>query len=245
VRSIFISKKWLIAFWFFLGILLFLIFQAKKDYIDMTTAFSSPVANKVIVIDPGHGGFDSGAVSPSGIREDELNLKVALKLKNYLTGHKANVVLTRETNSSLASNKSEDMRKRVEIIRNSNPDIVISIHMNKFSQSQYFGAQTFYMEGSEEGKRLAQCIQSKLLENLIEGNNRQIKAANNLLILKAGNAPSVIVECGFLSNPKEESLLITDNYQEKIAWSVFCGIIDYFANKEDFHWDRIETTELI
>ena len=117
--------------------------------------------------------------------------------------------------------------------------------MNKFSQSQYFGAQTFYMEGSEEGKRLAQCIQSKLLENLIEGNNRQIKAANNLLILKAGNAPSVIVECGFLSNPKEESLLITDNYQEKIAWSVFCGIIDYFANKEDFHWDRIETTELI
>lgn len=245
VRYIYISRKWLIVLWIILGIILFLFFRAGMENADMTAAFSTPVAKKVVVIDPGHGGFDSGAVSPSGIREDELNLKVALKLKHYLAGHKANVILTRETNDSLASSKSEDMRKRVEIIRKSNPDIVISIHMNKFSQSKYFGAQTFYMAGSEEGKRLAHCIQNKLLENLIEGNRRQIKAAKNLLILKADKAPSVIVECGFLSNPEEESLLITDEYQEKIAWSIFCGIIDYFANEEALHWDSIETTEFI
>jgi N-acetylmuramoyl-L-alanine amidase len=120
---------------------------------EMIAVFSSPCDKKTIVIDPGHGGFDSGAVSPSGIREDELNLKVALKLEKYLSEHNATVILTRETNESLASRKSEDMRKRVQIIRDSNPDIVVSIHMNKFPQSQYFGAQTFYMEGSEEGKR--------------------------------------------------------------------------------------------
>lgn len=237
----YVSKRTLLTVCLAFGITLFMFAFAGNRQSDMTAVFSSPADSKMIVIDPGHGGFDSGAVSPSGIREDELNLKVALKLEKYLSEHNATVILTRETNESLASRKSEDMRKRVQIIRDSNPDIVVSIHMNKFPQSQYFGAQTFYMEGSEEGKRLAQCIQTKLLENLIEGNKRQIKAASNLLILKAGSAPAVIVECGFLSNPREESLLITDEYQDKAAWSIFCGILEYFANEETFYWDRIQT----
>ena len=169
---------------------------------------------------------------------------MALKLKHYLAGHKANVILTRETNDSLASSKSEDMRKRVEIIRKSNPDIVISIHMNKFSQSKYFG--TNFLHGWKRGGQETGSLYTKQAAGKSdEGNRRQIKAAKNLLILKADKAPSVIVECGFLSNPEEESLLITDEYQEKIAWSIFCGIIDYFANEEALHWDSIETTEFI
>lgn len=121
------------------------------------------------------------------------------------------------------------MNKRVEIIKNSGADIIISIHLNKFPQSKYYGAQTFYMTGSEEGKKLAQCIQTKLLDILNRGNTRQIKAVSDLLILKAGQAPSVVVECGFLSNPQEEKLLKSDEYQEQVAWAIYCGIVDYFA----------------
>lgn len=245
MKYYYVSKGKLLLIWIILGVVLFLYASSGSYKKDMIAAFSSPADNKIIVIDPGHGGFDSGAVSPSGVREDELNLKVALKLKQYLSQHNASVILTRETNDSLASRKSEDMRKRVQIIRDSNPDIVVSIHMNKFPQSQYFGAQTFYMDGSEEGKRLAQSIQTRLLENLIEGNHRQIKAVNNLLILKADSAPTVIVECGFLSNPKEESMLITDEYQDRIAWSIFYGILDYFGNLENFYWDGVKSQQFL
>jgi N-acetylmuramoyl-L-alanine amidase len=240
MKVIYLSKRRIFLIWIVFGMVMFLGVAARIKTPEMIAVFSSPVEKKTIVIDPGHGGFDSGAVSPSGTREDELNLKVALKLKQYLLEHNAEVILTRETNESIVPRKSEDMRKRIDIIRENNPDVVISIHMNKFPQSQYFGGQTFYMTGSEKGKKLAQSIQTKLLENLIEGNTRQIKAVSNMIILKAGSAPAVIVECGFLSNAKEESLLITNAYQDKIAWSIFNGILDYFANEEAFYWDGVQ-----
>lgn len=245
MKIYYISRSKLLAAWIILGIALLLFMVRSINKPNMMDVFSSPAQKKVIIIDPGHGGFDSGAVSLSGTREDELNLKVAKKLKQYLIEHDATVILTRETDEGLASRKSEDMCKRVEIIRESNPDIVISIHMNKFPQTQYFGGQTFYMTGSEEGKKLAQSIQAKLLDNLIEGNNRQIKSASNFLILKAASAPTVIVECGFLSNEKEEALLKTDAYQDKIAWSIFNGILDYFAAKENLQWDSLPEPSLL
>lgn len=106
---------------------------------------------------------------------------------------------------------------------------MISIHLNQFSQPQYFGAQTFYMKGSEEGEQLAECIQQQLIRILNRGNKRQIKAADNFLILKAVESPSVIVECGFLSNPQEEALLTTDDYQDQVAWAIYCGIVSYLS----------------
>jgi len=241
MRVLYLSKRWILVLWVLLGILLLLVFLVKGREDSLLTAFSSPAADRVIVIDPGHGGIDSGAVSPTGTREEELNRKVALKLKKYLTDNGAKVALTRETKDGLAAGKSEDMRKRVELIRQSNADIVVSIHMNKFPQSQYFGAQTFYMKGSEQGERLAECIQARMVEDLIEGNKRKIKAVDNLRILKAGSAPAVIVECGFLSNDAEEALLKTDDYQEKIAWSIYSGIMEYFAEEETFYWDGTDT----
>ena len=123
------------------------------------------------------------------------------------------------------------MNKRVQIIRDSGADVVVSIHLNMFSQSKYYGAQTFYMKNSEEGKKLAKCIQDQLLSILNRGNTRQIKDSDQYLILKASSAPTVLVECGFLSNPKEEKLLKTDEYQEKIAWAIYSGIISYFAGQ--------------
>jgi len=231
MKVIFITKKWLIVFWILLGLMLFLIYALKLKEDSAILTLASPVSKKVIVIDAGHGGFDPGAVSDSGTREDKINLIIARKLKKYLENQGAKVVMTRQTDEALGRTKREDMQKRVEIIRNSNADIVVSIHLNKFQQSKYYGAQTFYMAGSEEGKRLAQCIQTQLIKILNRGNTRQIKAVSDLLILKAGQAPSVIVECGFLSNPQEEKLLKTDEYQEQVAWAIYCGIVDYFAGQ--------------
>ena len=122
------------------------------------------------------------------------------------------------------------MTRRVEILQKANPDIVVSIHLNQFGQSQYFGAQTFYMRNSEEGELLAKSIQQQLLRILDRGNKRDIKPSDSFLILKAVDSPSVLVECGFLSNPQEESLLITDDYQEEIAWAIYCGIISYLSS---------------
>ena len=245
MKVFYVSRSKLLVAWIILGIALlwFMVVSVKQP--NMLDVFSSPANKKIIIIDPGHGGFDSGALSPSGTREDELNLKVAKKLKQYLVDHNATVILTRENDEGLASRKSDDMRKRVEIIRESNPDIVISIHMNKFPQTQYFGGQTFYMTGSEEGKKLAQSIQTRLVENLIEDNNRQIKSANNFLILKASSSPTVIVECGFLSNLKEEAMLKTDAYQDKIAWAIFNGILEYFSMEEELHWDGLPEPSLL
>lgn len=232
MKVIFITRRWIILFWVLLGIALFLLYALKlKEDRSISAVFSSPVKEKIIVIDAGHGGFDPGAVSDSGTREDEINLKIANKLRRHLKDQGAKVVMTRKTDGALGKNKREDMKKRVEIIKNSNADIVISIHLNKFQQSKYYGAQTFYMAGSQEGQKLAQCIQTKLIDILDQGNTRQIKAVSDLLILKAGQAPSVVVECGFLSNPQEERLLKTDEYQEQVAWAIYCGIVDYFGDQ--------------
>ncbi len=241
MKVYYLSKRWISAFWILLILLLLLIFfmKSREDSLQPAVSFLS-ASDRVIVIDPGHGGFDSGALSPSGLREDELNLKVARKLKKLLTDKKSKVILTRENQHGTASNKSADMKKREEIIRQSNADIVLSIHMNHFSKSQYFGAQTFYMTGSEEGKRLAKCIQGRMVEDLIEGNHRVEKAVDNLRILKASPAPSVLVECGFLSNAREEALLKTEEYQEKIAWSIYSGILNYFSEEKTFYWDGDE-----
>ncbi len=229
MKLIFISKKWMILLWVLLALLMILILLNDSKKAGYAAAYTSPLKDITIVVDAGHGGFDSGAVSPSGTREDVLNLQVALKLQKLLADNGARVVMTRTNNDALADRKSADMKKRVEIIKSSDPDIVISIHMNKFGQSKYYGGQIFYLAGSTEGKKLAELIQRQIRENLIEGNTRQIKSVDNLLILKAVSAPSVVVECGFLSNPLEESLLKRDDYQDRIAWCIYNGILEYLA----------------
>jgi len=229
MKVFYINRKWLFVLWIILGFLLAMFYIAKAQEDRLLATFGSPAYGKTVVIDAGHGGIDPGAVSRNGTKEDEINLKIAKKLQAYLEKEGTKVVMTRKTDKGLASSKREDMKKRVEIIRNSNADIVVSIHLNMFSQSQYYGAQTFYMKNSEEGKKLAQCIQEQLLRVLDRGNKRQIKSSDQYLILKASSAPSVLVECGFLSNPQEEKLLKTDEYQERVAWAIYSGIVNYFA----------------
>jgi len=235
MKVYFISKKWLYIFWIILGLIIGSLYVVKIREEKALEVFTSPAYGVTVAIDAGHGGMDPGAVSKSGVREDEINLKIAKKLQGYLENAGAKVVMTRKNDEGLydkdytGSKKRQDMSRRVEILKKAKPDIVISIHLNQFSQPQYFGAQTFYMKGSEEGEQLAECIQQQLIRILNRGNKRQIKAADNFLILKAVESPSVIVECGFLSNPQEEALLTTDDYQDQVAWAIYCGIVSYLS----------------
>ena len=182
---------------------------------------ATPVSSKTIIIDAGHGGEDGGAVSNNGISEAKINLKIALKLKQLLEQSGSNVVLTRSDNNAiydidkktLREKKNSDIRNRVKIGNNSSADLFVSIHLNKIPENQYYGWQTFFKDGNEDGKRLANCIQNNLNETIQKENKRTPLKINNVYIIKHVEIPTVIVECGFLSNHEEEKQLKQAEYQ--------------------------------
>lgn len=179
---------------------------------------------------------DEGAESSNGTTEAQTNLKIALKLQNLLEQSGSTVILTRSDENAiydldsktLKQKKVSDIRNRVKIGNESSADIFVSIHLNKIPQSQYDGWQTFYNEKSQEGQRLAVSIQNNLNNAIQKENNRIAKSIENIYIIKHVEIPTTIVECGFLSNPDEEKLLLEDEYQNKLAWGIYNGIIDYF-----------------
>lgn len=195
----------------------------------------STIPKYVVVIDAGHGGFDPGKIGVGGELEKEINLSISQKLKEFLELNDCMVIMTRETDSGLYSEsdsnkKSADMRKRVEIIKEAAPDIAISIHQNSFTQESSKGAQVFYHVNSKEGKKLAEIIQEQLKVTLNDGNRRVCKSNDSYYMLKKSDCPLVIVECGFLSNYTESQLLKDDTYQEKVAWGIHLGIMNYLYN---------------
>ena len=195
-----------------------------------------PITNRVIAIDPGHGGVDPGAVSKSGITEDEINLKIALKLKRFIEQSGGIPILTREEDVGLYTEKSttlnqkkvEDLHNRRKLVEASGAEIFVSIHLNSFTQSKYFGAQIFYSETHEENQKLAIILQEELKNVLDKENTRQPAIREDVYVIKDIKIPSVLVEAGFLSNESEVKLLNTSEYQEKIAWSIYVGIMKYF-----------------
>lgn len=207
--------------------------EEQNKYI---STVSLPASGKTIVIDAGHGVPDEGAQSSNGTTEAETNLKIALKLQNLLEQSGCTVILTRSDENAiydidsktLKQKKISDIKNRVKIGNESSADIFVSIHLNKIPQSQYDGWQTFYKEGSEDGARLAKTIQENLNKTIQKENNRIAKTIDKIYIIKHVEIPTTIVECGFLSNPDEEKLLLEDEYQNKLAWGIYNGIIDYF-----------------
>ncbi|MBR3255019.1 MAG: N-acetylmuramoyl-L-alanine amidase CwlD [Clostridia bacterium] len=191
---------------------------------------------KTIVLDAGHGIPDEGAQSSNGTTEAESNLKIALKVQNLLEQSGSTVILTRSDenaiydldSTTLKQKKISDIHNRVKIGNESSADIFVSIHLNKIPQSQYWGWQTFYKNGSQDGKKLAQSIQNSLNNTIAKDNNRVSKTIDNIYIIKHVEIPTTIVECGFLSNPEEEKLLLDDDYQNRLAWGIYNGIINYF-----------------
>ena len=185
-----------------------------------------------VVIDAGHGGIDGGCVGASGVAESTLNLEYAKTLRRYFSEYGFNVVMTREGENGLygafsKNKKKDDMQKRKQIIENSGANFVVSIHMNSFPTNSSRGAQVFYEKDNNTSKSLADCIQTEFLRTLIKP--RKNSSAGDYYILSCTNVPSVLIECGFVSNPEEENLLLSKDYREKLCYSVLCGCIMYFG----------------
>lgn len=178
-----------------------------------------------------------GAVSNNGVSEADINLKIVLKLQQLLEQSGTEVILTRSDENAiydldkktLRDKKNSDIKNRVKIGNNSSADIFVSIHLNKIPQSQYSGWQTFFKDGNEDSKKLATSIQNNLNEAMQKENKREPLKINNIYIIKKVEIPTTIVECGFLSNPEEEKLLQQDEYQDKLAWGIYNGIMQYFV----------------
>lgn len=210
--------------------------QTNTKNTNVVQTVALPVSNKVIVLDAGHGKPDEGAQSSTGTTEAETNLKIALKVQSLLEQSGAIVILTRSDDEAiydldsktLKQKKISDIHNRVKIGNEAQADIFVSIHLNKIPQEQYWGWQCFYKEGNEQSIKLAKSLQENLNESIQKENKRVAMKLENVYIMKHVEIPISIVECGFLSNKEEEKLLLEDSYQDKLAWGIYNGIIDYF-----------------
>lgn len=186
----------------------------------------------IVCVDPGHGGTDPGKVGINGQLEKDINLEIAKKLKTYLEASDVTVVLTRDKDMGLYSSgdahkKMADMRKRCQLIEEAKPDLVISIHQNSYHEEAIRGGQVFYYKTSVRGKKLAQILQERFDYVLGDANKRQAKANDNYYLLLHVKEPIVIAECGFLSNREEAEKLETKEYQDRLAWTLHMGIMEY------------------
>ena len=231
-RKIFINSDKTIKTLFICVITIAIISNIACSFI-MAFNYKSPRKTVTFVLDAGHGGVDNGVVSKSGIRESDLNLEYTLLLKDKLSNIGFKVILTRQNKDGLYTNlesgfKREDMRKRREIIASSGADIVISIHMNKFSDTSRKGAQVFYQKGDQISQPLASCIQ-KTLNAFLDSTHSHL-SGDYYILQCLPNCPSVIVECGFLSNPDEAQLLASCEYKKQLVDYIFQGIILYLTS---------------
>lgn len=191
-------------------------------------AIYAPLSGTVLVLDAGHGGKDEGAIV-EGVTEKGINLAIVMKLQKLFEDAGAKVVLTRvdenDLSSSTASNhKREDMKNRITIINDEKNDLLLSIHLNSYSNTSVKGAQTFYMKGNAASELLARCIQVQFLE--IE--SKMEPKTGDYYLLNNSRIPAVLIECGFLSNPEEREKLQQEEYQDKIANLIFAGTLNYF-----------------
>ena len=218
----------------FIVLLLAAVFTGAALLGDAVSVFGlqGSLKGRLVALDAGHGGADGGAEGKSGVKEVELNLALAKKLREELIARGAGVVLTREGMDALGDTKLEDMARRRDIVKDSGADCLVSIHMNKFFDTQVCGPQVFYMAGSEAGKRLAECIQARLNEAAPQQKKR-IALTGDYYLLKSVEATAVIVECGFLSNPQEENLLQSSSYQTKLAKAIAGGISDFVSGEAE------------
>ncbi|ASK61582.1 N-acetylmuramoyl-L-alanine amidase CwlD [Virgibacillus phasianinus] len=224
-----------ITIWCFGFVLLIvLIRQPIGGPVSTWSSWSLPLAGKTVVLDPGHGGPDGGAVGKDQTLEKGITLKVAKMLQSYLQQTGATVYLTRERDMDLADadtkglarRKAEDIRNRLKMIENKQADLFISIHLNALPSTKWSGAQTFYYPKSDKSEHLAKMIQAEIIRNL-ENTDRTALPLTGMYLLKHAKAPGALVEIGFLSNVQERELLKKKDYQEKMAASIYEGILRY------------------
>ena len=217
------------------------IFVAMVSFIGVNLSIAKETMNtnkgsKIILIDAGHGGMDGGTSSKNGTLEKEINLSIAIKIKETLQKSGYEVVMTREEDTgpnlksgTIRAKYIEDLKNRCDLKKSSNCDMLISIHLNYFEQSKYYGAQVWY-SNYKDSVTLGSVIQKNFKTDLDPNNKRVPKAAKNSykLLRENDTMPSVIVECGFLSNNEEEQKLKSGEYQEKIADSINKSVDEFF-----------------
>lgn len=210
-----------------LAIFLFTLQEITKsfDIFQTTTSFT-------VVLDAGHGGDDPGKVSTSGVKEKDINLAIALKCKTVLEQNGIHVLMTRETDCSLedasvSNKKASDLKNRRLLMTGPEVDCAVSIHQNSYPDPSQHGSQVFYHPSSEESKRLASFIQTQTLYLTSEENTRDIKANSDYYLLKDTSVPTVIAEVCFLSNPSEAEMITDQQVQEKAAFAIAMGIMQY------------------
>ncbi|MGN0312176.1 MAG: N-acetylmuramoyl-L-alanine amidase [Lachnospiraceae bacterium] len=210
-----------------------IVLNVKNDLVKAGTTAATKKAGYTIVVDSGHGGQDPGKIGVDGQVEKDLNLAIATSLQEKLVEHNVHVIMTRTEDvtatGEVNSSKGEDMNARIRMINDENVDLCVSIHQNSYTSSDIHGAQAFYYTASEEGKALANSIQNRLVSDVDPENTRVEKADSSYYILVHSSCPTVIVECGFLSNPEEAKKLSDKEYQEKTATAICDGILDYFS----------------
>ncbi len=198
---------------------------------------------KTVIIDAGHGGVDGGTSADDGTLEKDLNLQIALKLNEMLNSFGVETVLTRDTDISIHDDtaktirqkKVSDLKNRLNIINNTDESVFVSIHQNHFGESRYHGTQIFYSKNNPDSQKLADFIRMPVISYLQPENTREIKqSGTEIYLLKNAQSPSVMIECGFLSNADETNRLKDENYQNKLAFVISLGIIDYFTKTEDY-----------
>lgn len=230
-------KAYLIYSSTLIGIFLFvfLVFNAFEKVAD--EAVSAEISEKelIVVIDAGHGGEDSGAVANS-VLEKDINLEIALKLRDMLKASGIEVKMIRESDVSIydtasgtiRERKVSDLKNRVEIVNSNKKNILVSIHQNKFEQSKYSGAQMFYSTNNDKSQILAENIRKSITGLIQPENKRELKKGrSDIYLLNKATVPAVIVECGFISNEEEAKNLSNEEYQSKMAFAIYCGILEY------------------
>ncbi|MDV2686656.1 N-acetylmuramoyl-L-alanine amidase CwlD [Alkalihalophilus lindianensis] len=232
--------KWMKGVVFALSVVS-LLFLIQYQFISKDSAtWHLPLSGKIIIVDPGHGGIDGGAVSKAGLLEKEVTLAISDHLRDYLQEAGALVLMTREEDRDLAAEgtkkirqrKIEDLKRRVEIVNESDADLFVTIHLNAIPSPRWSGAQTFYHRAIPENEALAKFVQSEIRINL-ENTERLAKPIDNIFLLKKAEIPGVLVEAGFLSHPTEAQMLQTEAYQQKVAASIYQGIMRYYTNEAE------------
>lgn len=197
---------------------------------------------KTVIIDAGHGGVDGGTSAADGTLEKDINLQIALKLDKMLNAMGVKTILIRDSDISIHNEsaktirqkKISDLNNRLNIIHNTDDPIFVSIHQNHFGESKYKGTQVFYSKNNPLSSNLAEKIRMPVISYLQKDNTREIKqSGSDIFLLYHSQAPSVMVECGFLSNPEETENLKNENYQQKLSFLIAIGIMDYFNNTEE------------
>lgn len=191
-----------------------------------------------VVVDAGHGGEDGGATGVHGELEKDINLAIALELQRLLEQHQFQVVMVRDWDTDLADQnlptvaqrKRSDLQQRLRLVEESGGCVLLSIHQNFFTESQYSGAQVFYSTNDPRGEALAEAIRASITETLQPENTRQNKVGEGVYLLEQCQVPAVLVECGFLSNPEEAAALADPDYQKQMAQAIYNGLVRYLKD---------------